>query len=334
MCRLSPMWHNVDCSQLMSWLDRCQLRLVSPTEEHRPARNLQHETSQTTLTCSICHSTFSTHCTSFFVHLSCVFLEKLKHNMLKILCFIPSLILKWLHKNSPVLTSFFFNVHWCDSCHVQSTKIVLNEVKDDWLQLQPPMGENQTNFLANPVIFSVYISPEAFNFCIEIQSLNIYWVARVLAVFGAAGRAKANSVCVCREGCHTQVKQCDSAVISPFNFCLVVIWDLKKNSCNSSTKHFLLPNYFPSCGTCNESSNVSTPLTFVLSFLNCNHRTGCEMLLWFCLWFLHGLVRLRIFSWACWSFLCFLCMSFTLWRNARSGSLPIFSWVVCLFAEL
>ena len=38
----------VDCSQLMSRFDRYQLQLVYPTVEHRPARNLQHETSQTT----------------------------------------------------------------------------------------------------------------------------------------------------------------------------------------------------------------------------------------------------------------------------------------------
>ena len=45
---LCPMWCNVGCSQLRSRSDRCQLQLVSPTSEHRPARNLQPETSQTT----------------------------------------------------------------------------------------------------------------------------------------------------------------------------------------------------------------------------------------------------------------------------------------------
>ena len=46
--QLSPMWYNVGCCQLMSRFDRCQRQLVYPTVEHRPARNLQHETSQTT----------------------------------------------------------------------------------------------------------------------------------------------------------------------------------------------------------------------------------------------------------------------------------------------
>ena len=44
---LSHMWYNVHCSQLMSRFDRYQLQLVYPTVEHRPVRNLQHESSQT-----------------------------------------------------------------------------------------------------------------------------------------------------------------------------------------------------------------------------------------------------------------------------------------------
>ena len=36
--------YNIDCFQLMSWFDCYQLQLVCPTMEHRPARNLQHET--------------------------------------------------------------------------------------------------------------------------------------------------------------------------------------------------------------------------------------------------------------------------------------------------
>ena len=48
VCRLSPVWYNVDCSQLLFRFDGYQLQLVYPTVEHRPARNLQHETSPTT----------------------------------------------------------------------------------------------------------------------------------------------------------------------------------------------------------------------------------------------------------------------------------------------
>ena len=42
-----PRWYTIDCSHLMSQFDRCQLQLVYLTMEHRPARNLQHETLQT-----------------------------------------------------------------------------------------------------------------------------------------------------------------------------------------------------------------------------------------------------------------------------------------------
>ena len=62
---LALVWYNIDCSQLMSWFDHCQLQLVYRTVEHHPVRNLQHEISQNTFTHSISHSTFSTHCTSF-----------------------------------------------------------------------------------------------------------------------------------------------------------------------------------------------------------------------------------------------------------------------------
>ena len=48
VCQLSPTWYNVGCSQLTSRFDHCQLQLVCPTVEHRPAKNLQHETSETT----------------------------------------------------------------------------------------------------------------------------------------------------------------------------------------------------------------------------------------------------------------------------------------------
>ena len=46
--KLMQIIFNVDCSQLISQLDLCQLQLVYPTMEHHPVRNLQHKTSQTT----------------------------------------------------------------------------------------------------------------------------------------------------------------------------------------------------------------------------------------------------------------------------------------------
>ena len=46
--------------------------------------------------------------------------------------FFPSSILKWLHKNSPILMGFFF-LHdaGMTAATVQCNKIVLNEIKDN-----------------------------------------------------------------------------------------------------------------------------------------------------------------------------------------------------------
>ena len=133
VCQLFPTWYNIDYSQLMSRFDRYQLQLVHPNMEHGPVIKIQHETSQTNFDTALCHSTFSIHCTNLFLHFSCVFtfLEIIKHNMPKMLLFfLPSSIFKWLHKNSPMLI-FFLNARWYDNCHIQSNKIVSNEVKDD-----------------------------------------------------------------------------------------------------------------------------------------------------------------------------------------------------------
>ena len=92
----------------MPRFDCYQLQLVYSAMEHCPARNLQHKTSQTTLTLSNSHSTFSIHCTNFsFLLFSCsfTFLEIIKHNMLKTL-FFPSSIVKCLYKNSQILIYF------------------------------------------------------------------------------------------------------------------------------------------------------------------------------------------------------------------------------------
>ena len=48
ICRLSPKWQNIDCSQLISLFDHYQLQLVYPPGDHCSARNLQQETSLTT----------------------------------------------------------------------------------------------------------------------------------------------------------------------------------------------------------------------------------------------------------------------------------------------
>ena len=53
--------------------------------------------------------------------------------MPKMLLFLQSSILKWLHKNSPILISFFFFLTQADmtAVTIQSNKIVSNEVEDN-----------------------------------------------------------------------------------------------------------------------------------------------------------------------------------------------------------
>ena len=111
-CHLSPMWYNVDCSQLVSRFDHSQLQLVYLIVERIVQREISSSTKlrKPLLTRSISHSTFSILCTNLFLCFSCVFtfLEIIKHNMPKMLLFFFHLqLLKWLHKNSPILISFF-----------------------------------------------------------------------------------------------------------------------------------------------------------------------------------------------------------------------------------
>ena len=107
VCLLSPLWYNIDHSQLMSQFDSYQLQLVYPTMEWEIS---SMKLRKPLLTHSISHSIFSIHCTNVFLYFSCVFtfLEIIKHDMPKMLLFfLPSSILKWLHKNLPILKSFF-----------------------------------------------------------------------------------------------------------------------------------------------------------------------------------------------------------------------------------
>ena len=161
VCRLSPVWYNVDCSQLMSRFGRYQLQLVYPTMKHRPERNLQHKTWQTILTPSISHSTFSICCTNLFLHFSCVFtfLEIIKHNMPKMLLFSSIFNIKMPTQKFSNFDKSFLNARWYDSCHIQSNKIVLNEVKDNLALLKPSYGKNRTNLLANRIEYSPSPTP-------------------------------------------------------------------------------------------------------------------------------------------------------------------------------
>ena len=87
-----------DCSQLMSQFDRYQLQLVYLTVEHRPARNLQHKTSQTTFDIfnqsqhllHTLHKSFLCVCFSWVF----TFLEIIKHNIPKMLLFSSILNIK------------------------------------------------------------------------------------------------------------------------------------------------------------------------------------------------------------------------------------------------
>ena len=85
ICQLSPMWYNIDCSQLLSWFDHYQLQLVYPTVELCPVRNLQHESSQTTFDIfdQSLHILHTVHKSLFCVF---SFLEIIKHNTPKFLC--------------------------------------------------------------------------------------------------------------------------------------------------------------------------------------------------------------------------------------------------------
>ena len=108
VCRLPPMWYNIDCSQVMSWFDRYQLQLIYLTVEQRPARNPQQKTLQTTFD-TFNHSTFSIHSTNLFLHFSCffTFLEIIKHNMPK-MCFSSIFNIKMATQKFTNFDKFFF----------------------------------------------------------------------------------------------------------------------------------------------------------------------------------------------------------------------------------
>ena len=73
--QLSPMWYNIDCSQLMYRCNPYRLQRIYPTVKHCWTRNLSMTLHKPLLTCSISHSTFSIHCTDLFLCLSWIFLN-------------------------------------------------------------------------------------------------------------------------------------------------------------------------------------------------------------------------------------------------------------------
>ena len=109
---LSPAWCSLDCSQFMSQFDHYQRQPVSPTLNLKSI--IQWEISspkfhQPLLTHRIGHSTFSTHCMNLFLCFSYFYLSSNNKawNDKNAAYFLPSSVLKWLHKNSPILISVF-----------------------------------------------------------------------------------------------------------------------------------------------------------------------------------------------------------------------------------
>ena len=105
VCWLSPTWYKVDYSQLMSQFDCYQLQLVYLTLENYPVRNLQQYFAHHFWHVRSVTAPPHTALFFFFLHFSCAFTfhEVVKHNMMKMLLFLSSSILKELHKNSPIL---------------------------------------------------------------------------------------------------------------------------------------------------------------------------------------------------------------------------------------
>ena len=95
------------------------------------------------------------HKTFFFLHFSCIgtFVKIIKHNMLKILLFLPSLILKLLLKIYQFWSAFFFfsNVYW-QLLQCNLTKLFWIKLKTTNPEQSHLMEKKQMNILANPVI--------------------------------------------------------------------------------------------------------------------------------------------------------------------------------------
>ena len=133
-------------------------QLVYLIAEHHPPSNLYHETSQTTFDPldQSQHLLHTMHKTFFFsLHFSCIgtFVEIIKHNMLKILLFLPSLILKLLLKIYQFWSAFFFfsNVYW-QLLQCNLTKLFWIKLKTTNPEQSHLMEKKQMNILANPVI--------------------------------------------------------------------------------------------------------------------------------------------------------------------------------------
>ena len=67
--------------------------------------------------------------------------------------FLPHSVLKWLHKNSPVLISLFFMHTDMTVVTTRSKKkIISHEVKSNSALLEPSYGKKQMKLLAKPTL--------------------------------------------------------------------------------------------------------------------------------------------------------------------------------------
>ena len=153
---ISPMWYNIDCSQLMFQFVCYQLQLIYPTVEHHLVRNLQHETSKTIFDTfnKSQHLPHTLH--ESVLHFSCVFtfLEIIKHNMRK--CRISSSIFN-IKMPAQKFTNFdkFFKkctLIWQLSQH-KLTKLFQMKLKTTTCYESRRTEKNIPDFLADPLYF-------------------------------------------------------------------------------------------------------------------------------------------------------------------------------------
>ena len=107
VCQLSPMWYNVYCSQLMPQSDCYQLQpdCEALSSKKCPARNFTNYFWHVWVV-----SATSPYIAQIFVFQLYFYLSWVKHNMSKMLLFLPSSLLKWP-------TDFLKNTRWYDNSH-------------------------------------------------------------------------------------------------------------------------------------------------------------------------------------------------------------------------
>ena len=91
VCRLSPTWYTVDCSQVLTQLYCYHVQQVYPTMEHHPTKNHSQETSQNALDMfnQSQHLFYTLQKSLCFAYIF-TFLEIIKHTMTKC-CFFSSI---------------------------------------------------------------------------------------------------------------------------------------------------------------------------------------------------------------------------------------------------